>query len=460
MITVRDFVVNLGIPFDKWMLDAVEEANLQGVSDIHSTEISDIISKVKALPKFNRVKLRDNPLPYYMNLDNPQESIYTESGDIDYLQDNYNNVKVVMDNIMRIPTVVSGAIMPDACPAGTISVGSVVGTHNAIHPAFHSADICCSVMLSEFSNGNPKDILEAAHKLTHFGPTKRDDPVEMTSWLVERVLSNSLTRPLLESANRDFATQGDGNHFLSVGTSKEKGKVCLVTHHGSRSFGAKLYKAGMRIASRFAKDIAPIEVCNNTALTEGYHAGNLAWIPYDTPEGKEYWEALGIVKDWTKANHKAIHTMVQEYLELDIVRNFWNEHNFVFKKGDTFYHAKGATPSQSLGYDYTLVPLNMAEPILITKGTGVENGIGFLPHGAGRNMSRKEFNRKYPNPKVPEGITLISYTGTLDTTELPQAYKSAEEVKYQMINKYKLAEVSDEVIPYGTIMAGKVRHSK
>jgi hypothetical protein len=59
--------------------------------------------------------------------------------------DNVARVTASMDALMRTPTVRAGAVMPDACPAGapgTIPVGGVVVTQNAIHPGFHSADIC------------------------------------------------------------------------------------------------------------------------------------------------------------------------------------------------------------------------------------------------------------------------------------------------------------------------------
>ena len=58
-----------------------------------------------------------------------------------------------MQTLMKTPTIVDGAIMPDACPAGpngTIPVGGVAVAKNAIHPGMHSADICCSVMLNRF----------------------------------------------------------------------------------------------------------------------------------------------------------------------------------------------------------------------------------------------------------------------------------------------------------------------
>ena len=48
---------------------------------------------------------------------------------------NVDSVIKTMKEVMKTPTVVDGAVMPDACPAGsvgTIPVGGVVATKNAI----------------------------------------------------------------------------------------------------------------------------------------------------------------------------------------------------------------------------------------------------------------------------------------------------------------------------------------
>ena len=67
-------------------------------------------------------------------------------------QANIDAVLATMAEVLRTPTVAAGAVMPDACPAGplgTIPVGGVVAARNAIHPGMHSADICCSVMITD-----------------------------------------------------------------------------------------------------------------------------------------------------------------------------------------------------------------------------------------------------------------------------------------------------------------------
>lgn len=119
------------------------------------------------------------------------------------------------------------------------------------------------------------------------------------------------------------------------------------------------------------------------------------------------------------------------------------------------------------------MPLNMSEPVLVTKGTDAANGLGFLPHGAGRNMSRTQHFRNLGTEfksdsrgisprdaqivfdRETQGIDARFYVGKMDLSELPSAYKNAASVRTQIV-EYGLAEVVDEVLPYGTIMAGEL----
>lgn len=438
MVNVKD-ILDLGYTkFEKWMLEVVKQYEILDLErQIEDDDLRETCEYIKALPQFKQYEMRETPCPVFVNLDD-------EGEDKEFLVENKRQVVKTITKLAHLPTIEQAAVMPDACSAGTICVGGVVAARNAIHPAFHSADVCCSMFLTEFANADPKEVLDAAFEVTHFGPTQRENPVPMSERFYDLIQSNPYTKDLLQIAIKDFATQGDGNHFLFVGTRKSSGNVCVVTHHGSRGFGARVFKKGMKIAQEFAKTIAPKGMDKSCA-----------WIPMETQEGKDYWEALQIVREWTYANHKAIHDMIKVNLKLKQVDQFWNEHNFVFKRGELYYHAKGATPGWKDTYDLTLVPMNMAEPILITRGTEVDNGIGFLPHGAGRNMSRTMFNKLHPDPELPKGIDIRSYSGKLDTSELPQAYKNADEVKAQML-KYGLAEVVDEVLPYGSIMAGEI----
>lgn len=439
-ITGKD-IVALGFSSGKWFAEALEHIN--------SNELSE--DEMKTYLEQFRVKtigLLENPAEFKINIKAENELEET----------NVDAVLNSMRTLMKTPTIVDGAIMPDACPTGpegTIPVGGVVVAKNAIHPGMHSADICCSVMLTDFGKASPKVVLDAAHAVTHFGPGGRDrhSQFRFPMDLLEEIQKNEFlnNEKCIAAARSHLGTQGDGNHFLFVGKSKNSGNTMLITHHGSRGFGANLYDRGMKIAERFRNEISPETLKQN------------AWIPFDTNEGKSYWEALQIIRKWTKKNHEIIHDATLEKLGIDKENRFWNEHNFVFKDGDLFYHAKGATPlDEKFMPDITgprLIPLNMAEPVLIVIGNTTKTNLGFAPHGAGRNISRTQHRRSKIGDNYQifkeetKGLDVRFFSKEIDITELPSAYKNAETVRNQM-TEFGLGEVIDEVLPYGCIMAG------
>lgn len=372
-------------------------------------------------------------------------------------QANVDAVRATMRELMRTPVLKAGAIMPDACPAGpigTIPVGGIA-VSEAIHPGMHSADICCSMAISVFPGIAPRALLDAVHSTTHFGPGGRERGQQWRppADVLRQFEANAFLRQQTSAAIEHFGTQGDGNHFAYVGTIKSTGETALVTHHGSRAPGARLYTAGMKVAERYRQQLSPQTPKQN------------AWIPADTKEGETYWAALQIIRAWTKANHYAIHNAARDVLQARVADRFWNEHNFVFRRSDgLFYHAKGATPAFN-GWaddatDLTLIPLNMSQPILIARGKNADNGLGFSPHGAGRNFSRTTHKRMLAGRTDAEifaeetvGIDARFFMGLPDVSELPSAYKDAAAVRAQ-IDTYNLAEIVDEVLPYGCIMAG------
>ena len=400
----------------------------------------------------------NKPAPYLPLQDAPAYALNLEAEDASEV-DNVAKVTATMDALMRTPTVRAGAVMPDACPAGpvgTIPVGGVVVTEGAIHPGLHSADICCSLMLTDFADADPKAVLDAIHAITHFGPGGRANGKRFTLSLdlCDEFRANMFLRDekILRAAIEHMGTQGDGNHFAFVGRSAATGRTCLVTHHGSRGPGAGLYTLGMRVAERFRKRLSPATAKDN------------AWIPSDSPEGVAYWDALQLIRRWTKANHNALHEAVTGTIGAKVKDRFWNEHNFVFRRGDLFYHAKGATPIDPDFLPDTngiqIVPLNMGEPVLLIRGDVSDRNLGFAPHGAGRNLSRSAHKRglgEYSEAEVfareTAGIDARFWSGRIDVSELPSAYKPAATVRAQMA-RFGLAEVVDEILPYGSLMAG------
>jgi RNA-splicing ligase RtcB len=440
-ITGHDLIA-LGYRQGKWMKDALEHINSEA---LNGEALANYLEQFK-MP--DPIALHDTPVDFAINI--TAENALEE--------DNVLKVISTMKTLMKTPTLVAGAIMPDACPTGsdgTIPVGGVAVAKNAIHPGMHSADICCSVMLTDFGKVLPKTILDAAHASTHFGPGGRDRHAQyrFPKALLEAFESNYLLNDgqMIQIARSHLGTQGDGNHFLFVGTSKKTGHTMLVTHHGSRGPGARLFTKGMKLAERFRKELSPDTKRQN------------AWIPFDTEEGQHYWDALQIIRQWTKTNHEVIHNAVAETLDITIENRYWNEHNFVFKDDDLFYHAKGATPlDPKFMPDITgprLIPLNMSEPVLIVEGKTTKTNLGFAPHGAGRNVSRTQHRKSKTDSfetifkEETQGLDVRFYSNEIDITELPSAYKNAQTVRDQM-EQFGLGTVIDEVMPYGCIMAG------
>lgn len=385
----------------------------------------------------------------------PHGEFITPETDVE--RENLAAVRSTMAVLSRTPTVTATAVMPDACPAGppgTIPVGGIAAAKGAIHPGMHSADICCSVAITVVGDVDPAAMLDAGHRVTHFGGGGRGagNPLRPSAEVLERFEANQFLADLVPAALDHFATQGDGNHFLFVGRLRSTGETAIVTHHGSRKPGAMLYKRGMAAAETYTRRVSPETLKQN------------AWIEADSGEGEAYWEALQAIRAWTKENHFALHDAALEVAGAKARGRFWNEHNFVFRRGDLFLHGKGATPAWR-GYadDETgqvMIPLNMAAPVLIAEGLDRPEALGFCPHGAGRNTSRSAHLRAF-GPRTPaevvaeetRGLDVRFFAGIPDASELPSAYKRAEAIEAQ-IEDFGLARIVDRVDPYGCVMAG------
>ena len=154
MVSGND-LIRLGFKPGKWFKRAIDLANEKGLSG------DELLAFLKEMSP-RTIEPHSHPVAFSRNIEAETEDE----------KSNLQSVVETMQVLMKTPTLVAGTIMPDACPtgeAGQIPVGGVAVARNAIHPAMHSADICCSVMMTNLGIVSPKKVLDAAHSVTHFG---------------------------------------------------------------------------------------------------------------------------------------------------------------------------------------------------------------------------------------------------------------------------------------------------
>ncbi len=425
------------------------------------------------------------PPPQFIMREKPAPCTEAISAETKEEKANLTKVRAKMAELLRTPIIQSGSIMPDACPTGPapadIPVGGVIAVDNAIIPAAHSADICCSMFATFYKpRTSVASELDALTASTRFGPGGRhhDDLVDHPV-LHEDIWENKFLKSLKDRATIHLADQGDGNHFAFLGEIEITDELAtqlhsaghphfknfrgtlraLITHHGSRSLGSHLYKRGLDAAIK------------HTAKLADRIPPEAAWLDATSPDGQAYWEALQYVARWTRANHQAIHTRFLKNIGAEAIETIGNEHNFIWKRGSTYLHGKGATPAWKddqgrplLG----LIPLNMAQPILLVLGNDNQKFHSFAPHGAGRNLSRTALmkqhrgadHRRHLIEHHTKDIDVRWFNGKPDLSETPIAYKDPETIKAQ-IKEHDLATIVAEIKPLGCIMAGgKKRRSE
>ena len=365
-----------------------------------------------------------------------------------------------MEKACLLPVSVAGALMPDAHVGYGLPIGGVLATENAVIPYAVGVDIACRMKMTVLDipardlERNQDRLTRAIEAETRFGvganfKHRREHDVMDADWSVSGVTQQNRDR-----AWSQLGTSGSGNHFVefglftahgpiaSAGQSKELPAgtyVALLSHSGSRGTGAAVCDHYSKLAFGRCRASLPSELLR------------LAWLPLDSQEGQEYWNAMELMGRYAAANHACIHKHIAENLGAQVLLDLENHHNFAWKEKhfidgverEVVVHRKGATPAGQgvLG----VIPGSMASPGFVVSGKGNAESLNSASHGAGRVMSRKAANAKFNWKDVnrflkQQGVTLIS--AGLD--EVPMAYKNIREV---MAAQSDLVTVLGEFMP-------------
>jgi len=342
-----------------------------------------------------------------------------------------------METAMKLPVSVAGALMPDAHQGYGLPIGGVLATRNAIIPYGVGVDIGCRMALSiydmeeSFFEENQSKFKRELIAQSNFGAGNGfRGQYKFDHEVLENQLfnENPLLQNLKDKAWTQLGSSGGGNHFVEFGIIEfaerdeilniEKGKyVALLTHSGSRGFGATIAGHYTQLAKKVCK--LPQE------------AKNLAYLDLNSTEGQEYWLAMNLAGDYASACHEVIHQKMQKALGAQVLAKVENHHNFAWKEQwngeEVIVHRKGATPASKdvMG----IIPGSMTAPGFLVRGKGEPEAIQSASHGAGRQMSRTQAKKEISKSDFKailkdHNVTLIG--AGLD--EAPMAYKDIHQV--------------------------------
>ena len=338
-----------------------------------------------------------------------------------------------MENACKLPISVRGALMPDAHVGYGLPIGGVLATENAVIPYAVGMDIACRMKMTVLDlpvnalTGQVDRLKNALEDETRFGvgatfKRRREHDVMDEDWSFSPIVNR-----FKDKAWSQLGTSGSGNHFAEFGTLtldqddlglKAGTYLALLSHSGSRG-------TGNEIATYFSK----LAVQKHPELPK--ELTHLAWLDIDSAEGQEYWQAMELMGRYAAANHKLIHKHIAKNLNVKVLLDVENHHNFAWKEEhdgkEVIVHRKGATPADEgvLG----IIPGSMGTSGYVVRGKGKPESLNSASHGAGRKMSRKKAKETFTWHDAKKflkdrGVQLIS--AGLD--EVPMAYKDIEEV--------------------------------
>ena len=382
-----------------------------------------------------------------------------------------------MENVMSLPVVTSGALMPDAHQGYGMPIGGVCAVENAVIPYAVGVDIGCRMMMTVFTDTDPShlnDKFSLSYRLqkqalkdsTFFGGYScpqiknnheiMDDP--RWSLLDEIKIGNFNGQSLKDRAWRQLGTSGGGNHFVEFGqyTTASDGKqretsnscIALMSHSGSRALGHTIATFFTKLAAELNPLPKPLD--------------ELSWLSMDSHEGLLYYKLMELCGDYSAANHECIHRAVAISAGLEYERKqvIANHHNYAWIEnvnGKSMYvHRKGATPAQ-LG-TVGIIPSSMATKAYIVIGKGNTGSLCSASHGSGRAMSRSQalkVIKKEERDKMLIDNRVELLGAGID--ESPQAYKDIESVMgHQSDLVDKIAEFQPRIVR----MAGPMEKDK
>lgn len=359
-------------------------------------------------------------------------------------------------NLANLPFVFKHvALMPDCHPGYGMPIGGVLATQGVVIPNAVGVDIGCGMCalktsLTDISTEEIKLIMSGIRELIPLGAEhhkERQDENLMPS--LDHVPLNGVVNRQFLAAQKQIGTLGGGNHFIEIQKGSDH-HIWIMIHSGSRNIGLKVAEHYNKIAVQ---------------LNERWHSSvekkqELAFLPIETQEAKDYFAEMQYCVDFAFANRKLImgniksvfaNVMGENCSEIDFINIAHNYARWESHYGtNVIVHRKGATSARE--GEIGIIPGSQGTQSYIVQGKGNLESFQSCSHGAGRSLGRKQAQREL---NLEEEINKLNEKGIVhsirqirDLDEAPGAYKDIHVV---MENQNDLVDILVELSPLAVI---------
>lgn len=367
-------------------------------------------------------------------------------------------------NLANLPFVFRHvAIMPDSHSGYGMPIGGVLATKGVIIPNAVGVDIGCGMCavktnIKSMETRFLKEIMGSIRNKVPVGFNKHKQPQDEANMPVAEGVEgrdniDGNKYPVIKNeyvnALKSVGSLGGGNHFIEIQKASD-GFIWIMIHSGSRNIGLK-------VANHYNK------AAQN--LNEKWHAEvpkswELAFLPIESNEGKNYLREMRYCVEFAFANRRFIMERIKEsfievlpnYIEFDEMINI--AHNYAAFENhfgeNVIVHRKGATRADE-GLT-GIIPGSQGTKSYIVSGKGNADSFRSCSHGAGRKMSRK---KAINSLDIEREKSMLERQGIIhairnikDLDEAPSAYKDIDEV---MANQSDLVDILVELTPLAVV---------
>ena len=357
-------------------------------------------------------------------------------------------------NVANLPFIYKHmAWMRDGHLGYGMPIGGVMATEGVVIPNAVGVDIGCGMGAIKYdyegslSKGIRKAIMGKIRNAIPMGfGNNRKKP-----WLNDELPYKSILDaglPFIHNQDRNhlkkqLGTLGAGNHFIEI-QQDQFGYIWVMVHSGSRNIGNKTAGYYDKIARKL----------NIQWHTKVPMAHELAFLPIETKEGKDYMDEMNWCVAFAKLNRnimlRIINDIVQDTFPIPYVCQYDVAHNYArwenhFGK-NVIVHRKGATAARK--DEIVIIPGSQGAKSYIGVGLGNKDSFTSCSHGAGRAMSRtkakKTLNLKEEIKKMDDQDIIHGMRNKSNLDEAMGAYKDIEDV---MTGQMDLVNIKYELSP-------------